>query len=83
MSLRTWVIEKWITQTHMTPKPSPCANLREEKRVWTIDGYISDLIKIGAIVIKLRPNVDPIYELDHRVTGSISGSTVEPQCQTK
>ena len=67
----------------MTPKPSPCTNLREDKRVWTIDGYISNLIKIGAIVIKLKPDVDPIYELNHWVTSSISGPMVEPQCQTK
>ena len=32
----------------------------------------------GSIVIKLGLDVDPVYELGHRVTSSTSGSPVEP-----
>ena len=32
----------------------------------------------GSIIIKLGPDVDLVYKLGHRVTGSTSRSSVEP-----
>ena len=33
---------------------------------------------VQSIVIKSGPDVDPVYELGHWVTGSTSGSLIEP-----
>ena len=41
------------------------------------------MYKVEPIVIKLGPNIDPVYELIHWVTSSTNGSTVEPQGQIK